>query len=128
MPVVMGFGALFGSVQGMMSLFGSRLDSFTSEDDAFESKEIKRRTTKIPVEQTLAEIGERRGSYRPWLGFPNACSLTDWMQAFTLLATRRGGDRGSRTSMALRSTPSVPPPKAASRLGRRGILYISLRG
>ena len=70
MPVVMGFGALFGSVQGMMSLFGSRIDSFKSEDDEFESKEIKRRTTKIPVEQTLSEIGERRGSYRPRLSFP----------------------------------------------------------
>lgn len=61
-------GGVVALVQGTASLFGSRIDSFKSEDDTFEHKEIMRRTTRVPIEQTIAEIGEGRGV--PFLFFP----------------------------------------------------------
>ena len=61
MPVVMGMGAAVGLTQGLFTLFGGRLGSFKEESDEFERKEIIRRTTRIPVEQTIQEVGEGRG-------------------------------------------------------------------
>lgn len=61
MPVVLGLGALVGSIQGTFHLMGGRLDSFYKEEDEFERKEIIRRTTRVPVEQTVSELGEGRG-------------------------------------------------------------------
>lgn len=62
MPVVMALGALVGGVQGSFHLFGGRLDSYKAEDDEFARKETVRRTTRLPVEQTISEIGEGRGT------------------------------------------------------------------
>lgn len=62
MPIVMGVGALVGSTQGLFHAMGNRLDSFKDEKDEFERKEVVRRTTRVPVEQTVAEIGEGRGT------------------------------------------------------------------
>lgn len=59
----MAVGAAFSAVQGTFFLFGNRLDSFRSEEDEFERKEILRRTTRVPVEQTITEIGEGRGKF-----------------------------------------------------------------
>ena len=56
-------GAGFGILQGAFELFGGRLDSIRESDDEFHDKEVIRRTTRIPVEQTVAEIGEGRGNY-----------------------------------------------------------------
>lgn len=47
----------------MFHLFGGRLDSFKKEGDEFERKETIRRTTRVPVAQTIAEIGEGRGMF-----------------------------------------------------------------
>ncbi|KAK5995724.1 NADH-ubiquinone oxidoreductase 21.3 kDa subunit [Cladobotryum mycophilum] len=65
MPIVLGLGALVGGVQGTFHLMGNRLDSFSKEEDEFERKEIARRTTRLPIEQTIAEIGEGRGIRAP---------------------------------------------------------------
>ncbi|KAJ2969844.1 hypothetical protein NQ176_g8464 [Zarea fungicola] len=65
MPVVMALGALVGTVQGTFHLLGGRLDSFKTEDDEFAHKETIRRTTRVPVEQTVSEIGEGRGIKPP---------------------------------------------------------------
>ncbi|CEJ91981.1 Putative Tim17/Tim22/Tim23 family protein [[Torrubiella] hemipterigena] len=64
-PIVFGLGALVGGVQGTFSLMGGRLDSWKKEDDEFERKEIVRRTTRVPIEQTISEIGEGRGIRGP---------------------------------------------------------------
>ncbi|KAL6852765.1 hypothetical protein ACO1O0_007313 [Amphichorda felina] len=64
-PAMLACGATFGALQGAFELFGGRVDSFKQEDDEFERKEIVRRTTRIPVEQTIAEIGEGRGIRPP---------------------------------------------------------------
>lgn len=61
LPIVMAVGGFVGGVQGMFHLFGGRLDSFKQEDDEFAHKETVRRTTRLPVAQTVAEIGEGRG-------------------------------------------------------------------
>jgi hypothetical protein len=65
MPVVMGLGGLFAGIQGTVHFLGGRIDSFKEERDEFERKEIIRRTTRRPVEQTVAEIGEGRGIRPP---------------------------------------------------------------
>ncbi|KYK54782.1 Mitochondrial import inner membrane translocase subunit Tim17 family protein [Drechmeria coniospora] len=65
LPVLVGLGALVGSVQGTLHFFGGRIDSFKHEDDEFARKETLRRTTRLPVEQTVAEIGEGRGIRPP---------------------------------------------------------------
>ncbi|KEY67949.1 hypothetical protein S7711_02157 [Stachybotrys chartarum IBT 7711] len=65
MPIVVGLGAFAGAVQGSFYLFGNRIDSFKAEGDEFERKEILRRTTRVPVEQTVEEIGEGRGIRPP---------------------------------------------------------------
>ncbi|KAI6779938.1 NADH-ubiquinone oxidoreductase 21.3 kDa subunit-like protein [Emericellopsis cladophorae] len=65
MPVVMGLGAAVGLSQGLFTLFGDRLGSFKQENDEFERKESIRRTTRIPVEQTIREVGEGRGIRGP---------------------------------------------------------------
>ena len=61
MPIVMGLGAVFAVSMGTLHFFGDRLDSFKEESDEFERKEVLRRTTRRPVEETVAEIGEGRG-------------------------------------------------------------------
>lgn len=63
MPVVMGLGVLVGSVQGTLQFLGGRIDSFKKEDDEFARKETVRRTTRLPVEQTISEVGEGRGAF-----------------------------------------------------------------
>ncbi|PHH60352.1 hypothetical protein CDD81_1837 [Ophiocordyceps australis] len=66
MPVVVGLGALCSAIQGTIWFCGGRIDSFyNQEEDEFERKEKIRRTTRVPVEQTIAEIGEGRGIRPP---------------------------------------------------------------
>ncbi|KAH7325052.1 Tim17/Tim22/Tim23 family protein [Stachybotrys elegans] len=65
MPVVLGMGALHSAILTTLHFTGNRIDSFKKEDDEFERKEIIRRTTRVPVEQTIAEIGEGRGIKPP---------------------------------------------------------------
>ncbi|KFH40928.1 NADH-ubiquinone oxidoreductase 21.3 kDa subunit-like protein [Hapsidospora chrysogenum ATCC 11550] len=64
-PPMLACGAGFGILQGAFELFGGRLDSIRESDDEFHDKEVIRRTTRIPVEQTVAEIGEGRGIQPP---------------------------------------------------------------
>ncbi|EFY89286.1 hypothetical protein J3458_018782 [Metarhizium acridum] len=65
MPVVVGLGSAVGAIQGALYFLGGRIDSFKKESDEFERKERVRRTTRLPVEQTVAEIGEGRGIQPP---------------------------------------------------------------
>lgn len=64
MPIVMGLGAGVAVVQGFFYYLGNRIDSFRREEDEFERKEIIRRTTRVPIAQTVAELGEGRGKSR----------------------------------------------------------------
>ncbi|KAK7407979.1 hypothetical protein QQX98_009850 [Neonectria punicea] len=65
MPVVVGLGSGIGFFQGMFFYLGGRYDTFKKEDDEFARKEIIRRITRLPIEQTVSEIGEGRGIRPP---------------------------------------------------------------
>ncbi|KZZ92135.1 Mitochondrial import inner membrane translocase subunit Tim17 family protein [Moelleriella libera RCEF 2490] len=65
MPVVMGLGTAVGAIQGALYFLGGRIDSFKKESDEFERKEKLRRTTRVPVGQTISEVGEGRGIQPP---------------------------------------------------------------
>lgn len=57
-PTMMAIGAFMGISQGTFVLFGGRLESFKEEGDEFERKEILRRTTRTPLEETIKDLGE----------------------------------------------------------------------
>ncbi|KAF5022439.1 hypothetical protein F66182_5524 [Fusarium sp. NRRL 66182] len=65
MPIVVGLGSGLAVFQGFFHYLGGRYDSFKREGDEFERKEIVRRSTRLPVEQTISEIGEGRGIRPP---------------------------------------------------------------
>lgn len=63
----MGLGGFVAATAGTLHLFGGRIDTHRVEDDEFARKEILRRTTRLPVEQTIAELGEGPGTFeRPF--------------------------------------------------------------
>lgn len=134
MPIVVGLGAFAGAVQGSFYLFGNRIDSFKAEGDEFERKEILRRTTRVPVEQTVEEIGEGRGTCGPITMLPNTWLITS-LQAFDLPAMRSADENASRRSTDSRLTRSrqlsrvankaryyfFPPTRNNGRAGQRCI-------
>ncbi|KAH6891038.1 hypothetical protein B0T10DRAFT_560308 [Thelonectria olida] len=61
MPVVVGLGSGIAAFQGLFYYLGGRYDTFRKEEDEFARKETIRRTTRVPIEQTVSEIGEGRG-------------------------------------------------------------------
>lgn len=114
MPVVVGLGALVSTIQGSLHFLGGRIDSFKKEEDEFERKEKLRRTTRVPIEQTVAEIGEGRGEPIPSRtgGIRDVLTLD---QASVPTATRSGGESGSRRRTGSRSTPSARLSRAANK-------------
>lgn len=56
---MMAVGAAMGLSQGAFVVLGGRLESFKEEDDEFERKEILRRTTRVPIEATIKDLGEQ---------------------------------------------------------------------
>lgn len=64
-PPVLALGAAFGAFQSAFFVFGNRIDTYKEEDDEFERKEIMRRTTRVPIQQTIQEIGEGRSTRTP---------------------------------------------------------------
>lgn len=58
-PTMMAVGAAMGISQGAFVVLGGRLESFKEENDEFERKEILRRTTRVPIEDTIKDLGEQ---------------------------------------------------------------------
>lgn len=56
---MMAVGAAMGISQGAFVVLGGRLESFKEENDEFERKEILRRTTRVPIEDTIKDLGEQ---------------------------------------------------------------------
>lgn len=102
-PVVFALGGFVGAAQGLFHVMGNRLDSFYKEEDEFERKEIVRRTTRLPVEQTIAEIGEGRGKSLPLKLRPLGTGA-DVYKASVLPDMRSGDESVLRRSMASRLT------------------------
>ena len=64
-PAVLGFGALAAIVMGAYDYTGGRLTGYKKdkEIDEFERKEYLRKNRRIPLEQTLSQLGEGRGMH-----------------------------------------------------------------
>jgi hypothetical protein len=62
-PSVLGFGALTAVVMGAYDYTGGALSGYKKdkEMDEFERKEYLRKNRRIPIEQTISELGEGRG-------------------------------------------------------------------
>lgn len=110
----MGLGSGLAVTQGMFYYLGGRYDTWKKEEDEFERKETVRRTTRLPVEQTIAEIGEGRGKSRTKpLVRQDVLNLTYW-QASDLLDMTSEGWTVSRRLMGSRSTLSARLSRVAS--------------
>lgn len=62
-PPVFGLGAAVGLAHGLFYVLGNRIDSFNQAEDEFERKEILRRNKRRPIAETIAEVGEGRGTF-----------------------------------------------------------------
>jgi hypothetical protein len=132
MPIVMGLGSGIALFQGTFHYLGGRYDSFKREGDEFERKEIVRRSTRLPIEQTISEIGEGRGKSRTV--FDSGIQQLTHQQASDLLVMRNDGRSDLVRSTVLRLTPSRRLSRVANkhettrrRTGRER-LYITLLG
>jgi hypothetical protein len=101
-PVMLALGAFVGTAQGIFHVTGNRIDSFYKEEDEFERKEIVRRTTRVPIEQTIAELGEGRGKL-PAFELSRFC-IANVYKAFVLPDMRSGDESVLKRSMASRLT------------------------
>lgn len=65
MPHIVGKAVAIASILGLFDYCGGRLSGWHKphEEDEFERREALRTNYRTPVEQTVAEIGERRGMY-----------------------------------------------------------------
>lgn len=68
LPGVVGYGAALATVLGVFDYAGSALQGFQKDrnEDEFERKERLRKNYRRPIEETVAELGEGRGTYSPW--------------------------------------------------------------
>ncbi|ESZ96695.1 hypothetical protein SBOR_2954 [Sclerotinia borealis F-4128] len=66
-PAVFGFGTLTAVVLSAYAYTGGALSGYKRDPnvDEFERKEYLRKNRRIPMEQTVAELGEGRGIYGP---------------------------------------------------------------
>lgn len=66
-PAVLGFGLLTSVVLGAFEFTGGRLNGLKKDPDLdeFERKEHLRKNRRIPIDETIAQIGEGRGIYPP---------------------------------------------------------------
>ncbi|APA14137.1 hypothetical protein sscle_12g089070 [Sclerotinia sclerotiorum 1980 UF-70] len=66
-PAVLGFGTLAAVVLSAFDYTGGALSGYKRDPnvDEFERKEHLRKNRRIPIEQTVAELGEGRGIYGP---------------------------------------------------------------
>ncbi|KAI9643337.1 hypothetical protein NHQ30_007956 [Ciborinia camelliae] len=66
-PAVLGFGAMTAVVLSAFNYTGGALSGYKRDPDVdeFERKEHLRKNRRIPLEQTISELGEGRGIYGP---------------------------------------------------------------
>ncbi len=63
-PAVLGFGAALATLQGVFDYTGGKMTGFEADPsvDQYGRKEHMRRDTRRPIEETLQELGEGRGT------------------------------------------------------------------
>ncbi|KMU76231.1 NADH:ubiquinone oxidoreductase subunit [Coccidioides immitis RMSCC 3703] len=72
-PAVLGYGATVATVLGVFEYTGGRLEGYGTETnvDEYDRRESLRKNYRSPGEQTIAELGEGRGTYLlPLFGDP----------------------------------------------------------
>lgn len=71
LPAVMGYGTMAAVLLGAFDYTGGRINGWSrdSEADEFERKQYMRKNRRRPIEETIAEVGEGRGTlcYIVWL-------------------------------------------------------------
>ncbi len=65
-PAVLGYGALIAIVMGAYDYTGGTLSGFKKDNeiDDFDRKEALRKNRRRPIEETISQLGEGRGSLR----------------------------------------------------------------
>ena len=63
-PKVLGYGSLAAVLLGAFDFTGGRLSGWNRnpEQDEFERKQYMRQNRRRPIEETIAEVGEGRGT------------------------------------------------------------------
>ncbi|KAL6721169.1 hypothetical protein ACLMJK_000271 [Lecanora helva] len=66
-PAVLGFGAGVATIQGVYDYTGGKLSGYERDPhiDEYERKENLRKNRRRPIQETLEQIGEGRGSCGP---------------------------------------------------------------
>jgi hypothetical protein len=101
-PAVLGFGALTAVVLGAYDYTGGALTGYKKdmEMDEFERKEYLRKNRRRPIEETITELGEGRGTFhsaRPIT--PNILIISKVSMAQDI---KKDGQSELRRSMVLR--------------------------
>jgi hypothetical protein len=104
-PAVLGFGALTAIVLGAYDYTGGTLTGYKKdpEMDEFERKEALRKNRRRPVEETIHELGEGRGTFHFCKIFMH--ELTIWKESMAQ-DTKKDEQSELRRSMALRCPQS----------------------
>jgi hypothetical protein len=97
-PAILGFGALTAVVMGAYDYTGGALTGYKQdrEVDEFERKEALRKNRRRPIEQTISELGEGRGTLHLQSVHTRADSP---LQESMVRVTMSDGECGSRKSM-----------------------------
>ena len=87
-PAIIGYGVFVGSVTGAFDYTGGKLSGTPRNPDAdrWAEKETERKTYRRPVEDTIAQLGERRGmdyEFSLWI-------RSDAFQVSKVRITKRG--------------------------------------
>ncbi len=84
MPRIVGYGAFTAVVLAAYEFTGGALKGYLNrgEVDEYERKETLRNRRRIPIEETLAEIGEGRGESPPTTTIPSRPLLWPWLTHF----------------------------------------------
>lgn len=64
MPAILGFGAGLAVVQGVFDYCGGGLEGYEKDprEDEYERKQRLRKERRRPIEETLSQLGEGRGT------------------------------------------------------------------
>lgn len=107
-PAILGFGALTAVVMSAYDYTGGSLTGYTKDQevDEFERKQALRKNRRRPIEETISELGEGRGTLYLQSMYTRADSL---LQESTVRVTMSDGENGSRKSMGSTYPPSHKP-------------------
>lgn len=101
-PALLGYGAALSTVMSAYEFTGGSLFGYSKDKnvDEYERRTQLRKNFQSPAEQTIAELGEGRGTLT--LPMAESADANRVLQVFTARTTRSAVGSGSRRHMALR--------------------------